>query len=84
MITRRCRRGNSKWELVEKKRPTECEHEQRTEEGGGQKGRWTLLMLSTDRKSAELTPSVNEPQRRRGYTELLERRAKISVETTEG
>lgn len=41
-------------------------------------------MLSTDRKSAELTPSVNEPQRRRGYTELLERRAKISVETTEG
>ena len=75
MITRRCRGGHSEWELVEKRRPAECEHEQKAGEGVCRRGRvqerevererW--LMLSTDRKSAELKPSVIEPKSKRGH-----------------
>lgn len=45
-MTGRCRRGHSKWELVEKTRPAECEHEQRTGDGGRERGSWTKLRLT--------------------------------------
>lgn len=83
LVTRRCR-GHSEWELAQKKRPAECEHEQRTGEAGSMRGRkrkWWLT-LGTDRKSAEL--SVNEPQSRGGRRKLVERGAKTAAETTVG
>lgn len=68
MRTRRCRGGHSKWELVEKRRPAECEHEQKARRGrvqGREVEKASAHAKHSHRKSAELKPSVIEPKSKR-------------------